>query len=45
MRNIDIELAKQARNISEKIKSFEKTNSSVKELWRIVCRQQKSVVH
>ena len=33
IRNIDKELAKQANKISEQMKSIEKTDSSVKEMW------------
>ena len=36
IRNIDKELAKQANKISEQMKSIEKTDSSVKEMWWIV---------
>ena len=36
IRNIDKELAKQANEISEQMKSFEKTDIFVKELWKIV---------
>ena len=36
IRNIDKELAKQVKKISEQMKSFEKTDSSAKELWRTV---------
>ena len=35
IRNINNWLAKQANKISEQMKSFEKTDSFVKELWRI----------
>ena len=36
IRNIDKELAKQVKKSSEQMKSFEKTDSSAKELWRTV---------
>ena len=36
IQNIEKELAKQAKKISGQMKSFEKTDSSVKELWGIV---------
>ena len=36
IRNIDIELAKQAKKIREQMKSFQKTDISIKELWGIV---------
>ena len=36
IRNIDIELAKQTKKVSEQMKVFEKADSSVKELWGIV---------
>ena len=35
IRNIDKELAKQANKTSEQMKSFEKTDNFVKELWSI----------
>ena len=35
IRNIDKELAKQASEISEQMKSFEKTDIFVKKLWKI----------
>ena len=34
--NIDKEVAKQAKKISEQMRSFEKTDSSIKELWGIL---------
>ena len=36
IRNIDKKLAKQANKNSEQMESFEKTDSSIKELWGIV---------
>lgn len=35
IRNIDKELVKQANEISEQMKSFEKTDIFVKKLWKI----------
>ena len=35
IRNIDIELAKQTKKVSEQMKVFEKADSSVKELWEL----------